>query len=231
MKTTFLLPAISIVTCAITSCSTVSISNTGNNRLYSGELSQMDVLGLTSESPVSLASYKNWSPPRNGGRILLVQSGAMMPDPALLDAFEQRFDVVAFSGLKSDYSARSSSGLKKEAIPTARKMRAAAAAAGAKHIVCVWGSVESEDVQHATKAVSWVPVAGGIVPDETEHMRLSLKAGIIDTTSGQWDSVSHYSPVSKSVSANLNRSVRRTQHIESAKESGYEVLAEKVARH
>lgn len=153
-----------------------------------------------------------------------------MPDPALLAAFERRFDVVAFSGLKSEYTTRSSSELKGETIPAARKMRAAAAAAGAKHIVCVWGTVDSEDVEHATKAVSWVPIAGGIVPDETEHMRLSLKAGVIDTTSGRWDSVSHYSPVTKSVSANLNRSARRTQHIESTKETGYEELARKVAR-
>ncbi len=230
MKSIAFIPAVIVTSFGLASCSVTSISNTGSNALYRGELSESDVLGITGSSPVSLAAPGNWTPPRSGSRILLVQSGAMMPDAALLQSFEKHFDVVTFSGLASDYDRWDNSKEKKHETPPARKLRAAAAAAGAQHIVCVWGLVDSEDVEHATKAVSWVPIAGNLVPAKTEHMRISLKAGIIDTASGRWDSVSHYTPVSKATSSELGRSARRTQQIEASKADGYGELAAKVAQ-
>jgi hypothetical protein len=38
------------------------------------------------------------------------------------------------------------------------------------------------------KAISWLPVVGGGVPDETEHTRIRLMMAVIDTRTGQRES-------------------------------------------
>ena len=42
----------------------------------------------------------------------------------------------------------------------------------------------------STKAVSWVPIVGGIIPDESQEMRIRLKIALIDVATGQWDAFS-----------------------------------------
>lgn len=40
---------------------------------------------------------------------------------------------------------------------------------------------------HESRAISWVPLAGMMIPDQTQYMRIRLKIAVIDVKSGQWD--------------------------------------------
>lgn len=216
--------ALGAVFVCLTSCETFSISNTGNNRMYGGELSEFDVLGIgAGDKPRARSGARR---PARGGRILLVQSGATIPDAALEQAFSQHYSIVPFNG--SGSSRYHNGNVKDPAING--KLRTAAASAGASHVVCVWGVVEAEREEHVTKAVSWVPVLGQIVPDESSHMRTSLKAASVNASTGAWDAVSAYTPVTTMRgSSGLTRSSLRTLQIEKAKKKGYADLANKLA--
>jgi hypothetical protein len=56
-------------------------------------------------------------------------------------------------------------------------------------VVVYWGVLETGTEILATKAISWVPIVGGVLPDETQKMRIRLKVAVIDVATGTWDMV------------------------------------------
>ena len=49
--------------------------------------------------------------------------------------------------------------------------------------------LESEVEDKTTKAVSWVPILGGMVKDEKQTMRIRLRAAIVDVRGNHWTMV------------------------------------------
>lgn len=41
--------------------------------------------------------------------------------------------------------------------------------------------------QGATRVVSWIPFLGGLLPDETQRMRIRLKVAVVGVQTGQWE--------------------------------------------
>lgn len=178
-------------TLLITGCETRSISDSGYrpayamgrpaNPLYKGELSEFDVLGLAARGDASEANIArtlaNAAPPRlkRGDAVLLIQSGAPMPDNSMLDAIAPYFPVAPFSGIPPG-----------EKTAAAESSRLRAAQGGYRYIVCYWGVLESAQTDREGKAVSWVPIMGAFVPDQKQQMRLRLKALLVDVASGHW---------------------------------------------
>jgi hypothetical protein len=118
---------------------------------------------------------------RPGSRILLVQSGAVFPDGPMLEALKQDFDVTPFSGVPPRRTAETD-----PASSYSKSLRLAAARAGCETVVCYWGALESGRRKMETKTLSWVPIVGWVVPDESQHMRLRLKLALVDVRTGQW---------------------------------------------
>lgn len=92
---------------AVCGCATRSISDSGyrkedargsavsSNPFYKGELSEFQVLGINPETAVrpeaierAVGSVQHLSVPR-GSSILLIQSGALIPDAAMVKALER----------------------------------------------------------------------------------------------------------------------------------------------
>ncbi len=63
----------------------------------------------------------------------------------------------------------------------------AAAKAGIDKILVYWGVTESETKDLSTKSVSWIPVVGWVVPDQSQEVCIQLKIALVDVTTGQWD--------------------------------------------
>src|SRR6202789_1588159 len=174
---------------------TRSISDSGyrgagygrGNPLYRGEVSEYDVLGVDrtggfSEADIQKAMVqKQPIAVRKGSAILLVQSGAELADPEMIAALEKYYTVASFSGVPLD---------DKAAAPYSQLFRIAAAKGGDETVIVYWGVLESASQGLGGKAISWVPIIGGIGPDETEHMRIRLMMAVIDTRTGQWESFS-----------------------------------------
>ncbi len=225
----------------LSSCTVTSISDTtrgggryGSNAFYGGELSELDVLGVpegeVSESAIQAALGRAGSGsvrvPR-GSRVMLVQSGAIHPDAALQAAMAQYYDVMPFSGAveKRGYSEKS----KRVPGSEAKRLRLAAAKAGVKHIVVVWGTLETAKDEMATGAVSWTPFVGRVVADEKSATRIVTTAAVIDTASGAWRSVSSDPVARRAMSSEISRDATWVRTVESLKGESYPNLAGKVA--
>jgi len=214
------------VALTLAACETRSISNSGYgngyspyNPTYKGELTELDVLGIDPAGHVdeakigdALAAHRRIVL-RKGTSVVLVQSGAMLPDETMVRALSGDFNVQPFSGVPqkgADY---------------AKALRLAAARAGAEAIVCYWGIVESGVDREGTKAVSWIPIVGTFIPDETQHVRIRLKVAVIDVRTGDWTIFAPESQIDSTLSANLNRGASDQRQVLALKEAAYKAAA------
>jgi len=68
----------------------------------------------------------------------------------------------------------------------ASAIRMAAARSGAETVICYWGVLESARAGQPTKIMSWVPIVGSVVLDETQRMRIRLRMVVVDVRTGSW---------------------------------------------
>jgi hypothetical protein len=208
----------------LAACETRSISNSGyggyGNAFYRGELSEFDLLGVDPRRPASddeiarqldthqkLALHK-------GDTLLVIQSGAAIPDDAMAKALGRSFSVVPFSGVPPAQSPG-------QPEDYARALRLVAAKAGADAILCYWGVLESAVEGEPTKVVSWIPVIGQAVPDQAQLMRIRLELAVIDVRTGQWSMLAPEPFVDSSLSASLTRAASDQRQVETLKQKAY----------
>lgn len=174
---------------------------------YRGELSEFDLLGVdrdqfvTDEEIEKTLAGATLIRLKKGQKIMLVQSGAVFPDSEMVEELEVHFRVVPFSGVPTGRMQDVANDSDQPAY--ARTFRLAAARAGAEHIICYWGKMESMRTEMDTKTISWIPLAGWVIPDENQAMRIQLKLAVIDAKTGNWTTVA-----SKSITDNNSRSNR-----------------------
>jgi hypothetical protein len=207
--------AVLLVSLVLAACGTRSISDSAyredtgwrrapnDNPLYKGELSEFQVLGIDPAAKISeediqkaLATSQRITLPKGSG-LMLVQSGALIPDSEMVKGLEAYFNVSAFSGVPLQGSASGDN--------YSKALRFAAAKSGAQKMVVYWGLLESGRQNLATKTVSWFPFVGGIVPDEAQLMRIHLKVAVVDVKTGQWDMFSPDAFDDKDISGDYTR--------------------------
>ena len=188
---------------------------------YRGELSEFDLLGVDladsiSEEQITKAlDVSGRVTLRKGASILLIQSGALQPDEPMATAMARQFVVVPFSGQPG---VTNTTGY-------ARALRLAAARAGCETIVCYWGTLESASKGNEAKTISWVPVAGWVLPDESQQMRIHLKVALVDVRSGQWTMLSADAFEDRTHSNRLNREASDQKQVEKLKQLAYSAAA------
>ena len=204
---------------------------------YRGELSEYDVLGIsrgevTSENEIrrTLArSGRVWLRPDSG--ILLIQSGAVFPDGAMVEELTKRFRVIPFSGVPN--IRRTPSGDRTESFDPesfAKSLRLTAARGGAEVIVCYWGVLESASEHLVTKTVSWVPVVNWMVPDEKQRMRIRLKIALIDVATGDWTVLTPPALEDARLSTSPRREVVDQKQVERLKHKAYAAGASELIK-
>jgi hypothetical protein len=215
-------------------CETRSISNSGYNAGYSGgyrygaagnyagELSEFDVLGVDSAGSVTDAEILGALDTRTrvhlarNSRVLLIQSGADFPDNSMQEALSAHYTVGPFSGRPR--------APKDAPASYSRSLRLAAARGGYDKILCYWGVLESQRTGKFTKGVSWVPIVGFFVPDESQSMRIRLKAVLIDTATGNWVMLQPQPITDRQISSIISRESSDQELVEKLKEEGYKSL-------
>ena len=142
-----------------------------------------------------------------GSSLLVVQSGATAPDSIMLAAIEKSYRVFPFSGVaaKDDQSHRDGA--------LGRDLRLAAARSGCSHVLCYWGKLESIREDAVTKTVSWVPVVGGLVPDEERTTRLRVRAILLDVRSGRATTFTPPASENSALSSTLSRAESHDKQI------------------
>src|SRR5438445_12879763 len=122
----------------------------------------------------------------------------------MVAALEKQFTIVPFNGQPGGKSPAGYS----------RALRLAAAQAGCETIGCYWGALESATKGNQTKAISWVPVAGWVFPDEAQQMRIHLKVALVDVRTGGWTMLSSKAFEDKAHSNRLNREASDLKQVE-----------------
>lgn len=243
-------------TAVIAGCSTTrSISNSGYHErlqtvfcsasasssepafIYRGELSEFDVLGLergatTSDAEIGEVLDKARRVRlHSGDSILLVQSGAVFPDGAMVAELSKHFRVVPFSGVPPRaHAAKMSEFESLDAESYSRSLRLAAARGGNDVILCYWGILESENAKLPTKTISWVPVVRWVVPDEREHMRVRLNLALIDVRTGNWAVLSPPPMEEARISTAPRRGVADQKLVEELKHRAFTAAARELLR-
>lgn len=230
-----ILAALAVVL-VLSGCAVRSISDSGykeggyyghrdKNPFYKGELSEFDVLGIEagkeiSEQDISTAATakKERMTMRKGDSVMVIQSGAMLPDEDMTKNIEKYFSVTVFTGVPETN--------KKENTSYAKALRLAAAKAGIEKIFVYWGVLESGTRNLATKTISWVPIIGGAIPDQTQEIRIRLKVALIDVKSGQWEMFSPKVYEDTATSASLNRAQSDQAQVALLKTRAYETAVE-----
>ncbi len=238
MKKLFWLFILLSVALLLGGCTTRSISDSGykggnsygrssDNPFYKGELTEFQVLGIDPTQNVSetqihdaLANSQRVSI-RRGSGIMLVQSGAIIPDDTLVSNLERYYKVAVFTGVPNDSTAGTN---------YAKTLRLAAAQGGYENILVYWGLLESAQENLATKSVSWVPIVGWVVPDETQHMRIRLKVALIHVKTGSWDMYSPKPFSDEAYSAIISREGRDQVQVATLKEKAYMSAVEELVK-
>jgi hypothetical protein len=205
---------------------------------YRGELSEYDVLGLSRTEPTSEAditrALENAEPLRlrPGNSILLIQSGSLLPDAAMVSELSRQYRVLPFSGVptlhRSDTGSRQTESFDPEGY--SKSLRMAAARAGADFVLCYWGRLESATDRLPTKNVSWLPVVHWLVPDEKLHTRIQLKIALVDVRSGKWSLLSPKSFETAGITTSPHRATTEQKQVEQLKRLAYKASADEVAK-
>jgi hypothetical protein len=222
----------------LSGCATKSVSNSGyfpggnygrggENPLYKGELSESDVIGIDSGKVITeqditdaASGKKELLSLRKGEPLLLLQSGAMIPDQEMTESLGKYFTVSVFSGVP-EQGRNADAGY-------AKVLRLAAAKAGIDKILVYWGVMESETKDLSTKSVSWIPVVGWVVPDQAQEIRIQLKVALVDVTTGQWDVFVPKVFEDTAYSASLTRDQSDQQQIAQLKSKVYQAAVESI---
>jgi len=189
---------------------------------YSGELNEFDVLGVDRQQVVTEDAIQRALDTaqqiqlKAGGRILLVQSGAVFPDGPMLEELKKHFDITPFSGLPPRRAAETDPELS-----YSKALRLAAARAGCETVVCYWGALESARRKMESKTLSWVPIAGWMVPDESQQMRIRLKLALVDVRTGHWRVLCPEPFEDKAWSTRFTRGSSDQKQVESLKQKAY----------
>ena len=197
---------------------------------YRGELNEFDVLGVdrarmaTDEEIARTLEAAGRVELKPGSRVLLVQSGAVFPDGPMLSELQKHFQIVPFSGVPPGQRTAVDAE-PAEQFSYSRSLRLTAARTGAETIICYWGTLESARRKMETKTVSWVPIAGWVVPDESQYMRIRLKLAIIDVRTGHWRVICPEPFADKAWSTTFTRGSSDLKQVEALKKKAYEAGA------
>lgn len=226
MKTRHTLFAVALA-CLISGCSTRSISDSGfyHTSLYVGELNEADVVG-TADGPVSendihdaLKANHEIVKLTPGERVMVIQSGASTPDESLLAELAKRINPLPFTGVPT----------KENRSVFGKSLRLTAARGGINKILCCWGVLESARHENGGKIVSWIPIAGQMIPDEKQQMRIRIRAILMEVESGRWTMLTPPPTEQTSLSASINRVSADQKQVERLKAKAYSDLSTLLA--
>ncbi len=214
MRTACLCVLCALLACGCQTTRSISHYQYGYNPSYQGELSEVEFVKdvstsapIDADAPVRIAK---------GERVIVMQSGQIRPDASFLSCFDGRCDLVAMSGVPSRHAVGGPS------------LREAAKAGGIDKIVAYWGSIETSIQPKDTKAVSWVPIAGWYIPDESQKMRVSVSAIVSDVPSGRWSAVAAVSDETEVSHSMMTARTKDSQQVEKLKSQAYQRLVQKL---
>jgi deoxyadenosine/deoxycytidine kinase len=76
--------------------------------------------------------------------------------------------------------------------------------------------------------VSWLPIVGWAIPDQTQVIRIRLKVALVDVKTGQWDIYVPKVFEDTAYTASLNREQSNLQQVAQLKSKVYKAAVESI---
>jgi len=215
--------AIALCAALLSSCSThshrsrhrIQLEDNGAS-LHPDELNEFDVLGgssanaqVGSSTPVTI---------KQGDCVLVIQSGALRPDEAMLAELTKYFKVASFSGIPAHGNDSS----------LAQRLRTAALNGGCSCVFVYWSVLETARRDLPTKTLSWIPLVGQVVPDKAQRVRIQPKGYLLDAATGRWSMYVADSFEDERMSAAIERESAYQNQVARLKARAYENLVTKL---
>ncbi|AKJ41614.1 hypothetical protein [Pragia fontium] len=237
------LPLILISATLISGCSSApefksrAANLTGKSQLTEQEVLDIDPLTEITEHDIQQAlkeaNKDSFLIPKNSP-IVLVQSGANIPDAAMQQEMMKYYNISVYSGLSPT----------KPKTPIARKnaeqallpqpnyiksLRLAAAKARQNKIVVYWGSFEQGLPDKDNTKIVWLPYHNGDILRETKYLRYSIRFATVDVKSGMWVMYTPPNTESEFINVAFQSSQNKLNQVTEVKESAYVEAAKNFA--
>jgi hypothetical protein len=150
----------------------------------------------------------------------------------MVTALSKHFSVVPFSGVPA-LRKTTAGGAQTESPDSesySKSLRLTAARGGIDLVLCYWGMLESESECLPTKTASWVPLVHWVVPDEKQHMRISLKVALFDVRSDNWSVFSPQPFADARLPASPGRGAVDQKQVERLKQLAYEAAVAELVQ-
>jgi hypothetical protein len=186
----------------------------GYNPSYQGEMSEAEFVKDISAGGINGSAELVRI--AKGEKVIVMQSGQIRPDAAMLGSLSGVCNVLPMSGIPAQHTLGNIS------------LRDAAKAGGVSKIIAYWGNIETSTQPIGTQAISWVPVAGLFVPDTSQKMRVAVSAIIADTASGRWSDVTVVSKETEIIASSVNGCRKDSEQAELLKADAYQKLVQQL---
>ncbi|WP_392565254.1 hypothetical protein RHO15_06490 [Utexia brackfieldae] len=171
-----------------------------------------------------------------GAKIILVQSGATVPDSVMQEAMMAYYQVSVYSGIApvKPLPKLPPKGEAPLALPEPnyiKSLRLAAAKARQDKIIVYWGNLELAQEDKQTKTLVWQRYLSGDIPSSTKQMRYLVHFAIVDVKTGMWAMYVAMNHQNNFVATLFKRQQSDINQIAYVKEQAYRLAAQSLAEH
>lgn len=174
-------------------------------------------------------------------RIILVQSGEVVPDIEMQNKMRKYYQVSLYSGMPKAKSLHVVAKNKEKDEAQAvvqnnymRTLRLIAAKGQQRAVMVYWGTLQMGVVDEKSRRLVWMPYQSGKIPERTTSMRYLLRFTLVDVATGNW---SMHSPTTTAVSyerqpnPNMENTVGDIAQIDALKQTAYESAARELSEY
>lgn len=215
-----------------------SFSQLNNQDIFDDELEQ-EITEDDIQQAVETASEGFFLP--LSSRIILVQSGEVVPDMEMQNEMRKYYQISIYSGIPKTKSPHAIiKNKEKDDAPTIthnnymRTLRLVAAKGQQRTVIVYWGTLQMGVIDEKSRRLVWRPYQSGKIPDRTTSMRYLLRFTLVDVATGHW---SMYSPSTTEVSyerqpnPNMENVIGDIAQIDALKQAAYDSAARELAEY
>lgn len=171
-----------------------------------------------------------------GSRIILVQSGATVPDSVMQEAMMSHYQVSVYSGIapikpRPKLARKGETPLETPEPNYIKTLRLAAAKAKQDKIIVYWGNLELGKLDNDNKTIVWQRYLSGDIPSSTKQLRYLIRFALVDVKTGMWtmySSINHQDEYVQAVFKGYENDVVQVNRV---KEASYRLAAQNLANH
>lgn len=209
-----------------------------------GHLTEQDVLDINPKQEVTEDDIQDAIKAASSGtftltpgdRIILVQSGATVPDSVMQEAMMSHYQVAVYSGIapikpRPKLARKGETPLETPEPNYIKTLRLAAAKARQDKIIVYWGYLELGKLDNDNKSIVWQRYLSGDIPSSTKQLRYLVRFALVDVKTGMWTMYSSINHQDEYVQTTFKSYENDIVQVNRVKDASYRLAAQNLAVH